>query len=1026
MKRKKIVKRIFIGLGIFLVLIIGALAAIPVFFKDDIIVAVKDGVNKNLNAVVDFKEVDISLLRSFPNVSVKILDYSVLGVAPFDSIRLIGGESFGITVDFWSAWNFGKVPLEIKSVRLDKPEINIIVLSDGTANYDIAKPTSDTTAAAEFAIKLEEYGIYNGNITYDDRQGGTFVKATNLTHTGSGDFTQDIYQLDTKTTIEELTMGSGGIDYLTKAKLTWDAGLHVDMPNSKYTLRENQLNINDLQLNLDGWVALPNETDVDIDLKFNTPQSEFKSVLSLVPNAYTEGFEGVKANGSFKLEGFVKGLYSTMPEKYPSFNINFQIADGDVKYPNLPLGISGINTNVAVNSPGSDLDQMLVDVSMFKLKIGSNPLEGYFKLRTPISDPDVDTKVKGVLNLEELNKAFPMGVQTLNGIVNADFVLKTRMSTIDAADYANVNMSGNASIQNMNYVAEGMPPVKINTLRMDFTPQKVNLPSFDMQLGKSDLTGSGSIDNILAYFSPEKTMRGNFVLRSNYFNADEWMTEETASAGNPAAAKTEPAQVTAMTGGETFNRFDFTLGASVGKLDYDVYKIRDLVAKGNFKPNLLTLSQLSMKIGDSDVAASGFLSNVWNYVFYNEVLGGKIALQSNYLNLNQFMTDTPATATASNAPATEPILVPANINMTLDAKINKVKYTNMDLKNLTGSLAVANEAVTLQNMKADGLGGTIEINGGYNTKNHAKPKFDFGMNLQKLNFTESFEAFNTFQAIAPVGKFLEGLFSAKLTLSSELTNNLMPDLNTITAEGLLHTLDAALRGFKPLEKVGEKLNIDALKNLQFKNTKNWFTVKDGAVLVEDFQHTYQDISMKIGGSHKLTGGMDYHIVAKIPRDKIGKNPLGAAANSGLDFLSKEASKLGVNLDAGEFINVQINIGGSISDPKLTFKVLGSEGKSSLKEAATAKIEEEAQKKLDEAKAEAQKRLDAEKEKAEAAAKKAADEAKAEAQKRLDEAAKKAEQKAAEELKKKAGEEAKKKLEDLNPLKKKKKDGSGGG
>ncbi|MEK7255371.1 MAG: AsmA family protein, partial [Bacteroidota bacterium] len=648
MKRKKIIKRILIGLGIFLVLVIGALAAAPFLFKDEIIVAVKNAANDNLNAKVDFKEVDISLLRSFPNVSVKITDYSVIGNAPFEGIKLIGGEAFGITVDFWSAWNFGTVPLEIKSVRLDKPEINVVVLSDGKANYDIAKPTADTsTTATAFNIQLEEYGIHEANITYDDRLGGNFVKIVNLTHTGTGDFTQDIYDLTTKTSIAELTAESGGIAYLTKARLNWDAGINVDMPNSKYTLRENDLKINDLQVKLDGWLAMPNETDTEMDLTFSAPQSDFKSVLSLIPNAYMEGFENVKASGTFKLAGFVKGKYSTMPETYPAFKIEFSIAGGDVKYPDLPLGISGINTNVIVNSPGADLDQMLVDVSSFKLKIGSNPLEGYFKLRTPISDPDVDTKIKGVLNLEELSKAFPMDATTLNGIVNADIAAKTRMSTIDRGDYANVNMSGSASIQNMNYAAEGMPPVKINSLRMDFTPQRVNLPAFDMKLGKSDLTGSGSIDNILAYFSPEATMKGDFTLRSNYFNADEWMTEEPATTSATSAAN-EPAG-TGVTAGETFNRFDFSMDAQVKKLDYDVYKITDLVAVGNFKPSLLTLDQFSMKIGDSDIAASGNLTNVWNYVFYNETLGGKIAIRSNYLNLNQFMTDeSAATATATS------------------------------------------------------------------------------------------------------------------------------------------------------------------------------------------------------------------------------------------------------------------------------------------------------------------------------------------------------------------------------------------
>ncbi|MBI5914176.1 MAG: hypothetical protein HY842_02270, partial [Bacteroidetes bacterium] len=839
-----------------------------------------------------------------------------------------------------------------------------------------------------------------------------------LDHSGEGDFTQDVFDLTIKTAIAEMTAESGGIGYLKKAKVKLDAGFNIDLPNSKYTLKENDLTINDLQLKADGWVALPNENDVDMDLTFSAPQSDFKALLSMIPNAYTAGFESVKAGGTFKLEGTVKGKYSASPEAYPAFNIHLDIAYGDVNYPDLPLGISNINTNMVVNSPGSDLDQMLVDVSKFSLKIGSNPLEGYFKLRTPMSDPDVDTKIKGVLNLDELGKAFPMeGITTLNGLINMDVAMKTKMSTIDRGDYANVDMSGSASMKNLNYVAEGLPPVKIGSMQMDFTPQNVKVPGFDMQLGKSGLSGSGTIDNLLAYFSPEKTMKGNFTVRSKYFNADEWMTEDEATA--------QPATATATaTDEEVFNRFDFTLDAAVGKVDYDVYKIENFVARGNFTPNKLTVSQLSGKIGESDFSTSGVLTNIWNYLFENEKLGGNINLRSNYMNLNQFMTaeGTPAPTTAPAA-ASEPMLVPANMDLRVEAQMGTVIYDNMELKNVKGGLVVANEEVKFTNLTANSLGGSLKIDGGYNTQNHEKPKFDLGMKLQQIDFQQAFKTFNTFKIIAPIGEYLQGQFNTELTMSSDLTKDLMPDVATLAAAGLLHTLNGSIKGAAPLEEIGNKLNVDAFKNFSLKDSKNWFTVKDGAVQLEEFNQKYQDIDMKIGGSHKLTGDMDYHIVAKIPRAKIGKNPLGAAANSGLDFLSKEASKVGLNVDAGEFVNVQINLGGTLTKPKVSFKVLGSEGTAaSVKDAVVSKVQEEAQKKLDEAKAEAESRVEAEKKKLEEEVKQKAEKLEAEAKKKAEAEARKAADKAGKEVKDKVGDEAKKKLDEVNPFKKKKKDG----
>lgn len=1021
----KTVKKISIIVGVLLILIIGLLAAAPYFFKDEIVEGVKKAVNENLTATVDFGDVDISLLRDFPNVSVKLLDYSVIGQNEFEGVKLIAGKSFGLSVDFWSAWDFGEVPLEIHSVNLEAPQMNVIVLGNGNTNYDITKPTEDAdTESDPFQIQLKSYSISDGNIIYDDRLWGTYVQLTGLNHSGKGDFTQDIFDLDTKTNIEELTYSSGGISYLKKAKLDYEAGFNIDMVNSKYTLRKNELSINDLQLNLDGWMALTEAGDIDMDMTFNSPQSDFKSLLSMIPNAYIAGYENVKAGGKFQLAGFVKGIYSAAPESYPSFKINFNIADGDLKYPDLPMGITGINTNLEVNSPTSKLDNMLVNISEFALKVGNNPIEGYLKLKTPMSDPDVDTKIKGILDLGDFVRAYPMeGVSTMNGLKNMDIAAKTKMSTIDRGDYANVNMDGQASIENLNYVADGMPAIRIDAMRMFFTPKNIQVSNFDMRLGKSDLKGNGKIDNILAYFSPDATMSGDFKLQSNYFNADEWMVEEESGvSGQVSGGATQTGEE------EIFNRFDFTVDGEVGKMDYDIYQLTDLKVNGNFTPNALTANNLSGKIGDSDFAASGVLSNVWNYIFKNETLGGNLKMTSRFMNLNQFMTEEEAVTEA-----TEPFLVPPGMDINMSAKMDKVIYDNMELSNVNGGLKIANEAVVFEDVTANTLGGQMAIKGGYDTKDHEKPKFDLGLQLANMDFQKAFMTFNTFEAIAPIGKYIQGNFNTSFNMSSFLGKDLMPDLATLTSDGFMQTINGKISGFAPLQNVANKLNVEAFKNFDIKNTKNWFTVKDGALALEEFDHQYQDIAMKIGGTHQINGeAMSYYINAKIPRDKIGKNPLGAAANSGLDMLAGQASKLGLNLNAGEFVNVQIGIKGTIIEPKIDVKLLGTDGEAkSTQEVVLGAAKDAANDAVDKVKSDAQDRLKAEQDKlvnkakaeadslAKAATNAAKKKAEEEAKKIADDAAKKA----AEEAKKKLDEEAKEKLEEWNPFKKKK--GGGG-
>jgi hypothetical protein len=316
------------------------------------------------------------------------------------------------------------------------------------------------------------------------------------------------------------------------------------------------------------------------------------------------------------------------------------------------------------------------------LIIGSNPLEGYFNLKTPESNPTVDTKINGTLNLGELSKAFPMeGVQELAGIIKANIMVKASMSQIDAQQYDQVNMAGDFGMSGITYRSSGTPTVKINSLATSITPQKLDIRTFDAKLGNSDLRASGSIDNLLAYFSTTKTMRGNLNFASTYFDANEWM--EPA----PTDGSVVPNDVAPAASEKVFDRWDFTVDGKIGKLKYDTYDISNLSAAGHFTPNKMDITNYALKLGGaSDLSGSGQILNAWNYLFDNQTVKGVIDLNSTYFDLNQFMEDPAATAAASTtaaAPAAESIIpVPANMDMTINANFGKVKYTTYDLNNL--------------------------------------------------------------------------------------------------------------------------------------------------------------------------------------------------------------------------------------------------------------------------------------------------------------------------------------------------------
>ncbi len=905
-------------IGILLLVILIVVIVIPYLFKDRIVETVKTDINKNLNAKVEFADVNLSLFKNFPDFNFTLDQLSITGVNEFEGYKLMEAETIELSLDLMSVINTDK-PVEINTISLQKPTINIKVLRDGKANYDIIKtnnpPVEESASSPEnLLIQLQEYKIADGKIVYDDRVEGIYLEIEDLDHGGKGEFTQDIFDLSTATDIGSLTAKSGGVTYLNKAKGNIDLNLNADIKNSKFTIKENSIVLNALKLNTEGYVQMLGDK-INMDIRYNAPKNNFKSLLSMIPSAYTADFKDVQANGDLELDGFVKGNYSENTGNLPAFLVNLKVENGKFKYPDLPLGIQGINTVTKISSPSGDVNKMIVDISNFKMELGNNPFEAKAKFWTLLSDPHVDSEIKGTINLAELAEAFPLeGVSKLNGIITSNLTANTSMSAIDAQDYENIEMAGDLKIENLDFQSDDTPQVQIASMQMIFSPKHVKLNKFEAQLGKSDIKVEGTVDNILTYFSPDKTMTGKMEFRSNHFDANEWIAEEEITQSNLPVEEPE-------TDADIFDRFDFTIDGEIKRMLYDKYDLRDSKIMGQLTPNKAIISLLQTKIGESDFKMDGKFTNVSNYVFENETLTGDINLVSDYINANEFMLEEGEVATEE----VEIFPVPKKMDLNINADIGKVLYINIPLQDIKGKIKIDKEIATIKEGNAKTLGGNVIMNGSYNTQNIEEPKFDMDYRISSLNYQDAFEKLNTFQALAPIGKFIEGEFNTNFKMSGNLGKDMFPVLNSLSADGILETVDGSLKNFKPLEELADKLNLNALKSINIKNTKNWFELNNGEVKIKDFDYKTQGIDMVIGGTHSLDNEMAYHIKAKIPKELLQQNAIGQAADKGLNYLQEQASKLGLSIDQGEFINIDALISGTITKPNIKLNLLGIDG-----------------------------------------------------------------------------------------------------
>ncbi|HMU47389.1 MAG TPA: AsmA family protein, partial [Chitinophagaceae bacterium] len=122
--------------GIVLLSLIVLAFLIPVLFKKQITNLVKKEINNSLTAKVDFADVNLSLLRHFPKLTIVLKDFSIVGTGEFEKDTLISAKSIDASANIFSVIK-GK-DIKIYGAYLKSPRIHALVNKDGKTNWDIA------------------------------------------------------------------------------------------------------------------------------------------------------------------------------------------------------------------------------------------------------------------------------------------------------------------------------------------------------------------------------------------------------------------------------------------------------------------------------------------------------------------------------------------------------------------------------------------------------------------------------------------------------------------------------------------------------------------------------------------------------------------------------------------------------------------------------------------------------------------------------------------------------------------------
>ncbi len=614
-------KKFFKILLIVVVAFFALLIIIPFAFKGKILQLAQDEINRNLNAKVEFADLRLSLIRNFPNLSVSLIDLSVVGVDEFENDTLVAFDAFRAVVDVKSViWGDA---VEVRSILLDRPNAKARVLEDGRANWDIMIPADqvepddpeepaipdepvdhippvdpdldeEPAEPSAFKVSLRRFEIRDGRVEYDDVPFDVRTTLSGLNLLMRGDLTMDHTTLDISATSDIFNFWFEGIRYVTNARLSLATLLDADMADWRFEFRESEIMLNELAMGVDGYFAMPGE-GFDMDIDFFSTRTDFRTILSLIPAIFMTDFEELQATGSLALEGFVRGVMKD--DIFPSVGLDLVVEDAGFSYPGMPGSVDNVGVVLNMLYDGVDEDRTTVDLRRFYMEMAGNPFDMHMSIRTPMSDMYVDAAINGTIDFTSLADIIPLEGTEIRGLLESDLSLSGNMSDIEQERYEDFNAAGSIRLTAFRYSDEAFPlEVHIPGAALEFSPRFVELRNLQMELGRSDITMSGRMENFIPYVFNDGTVRGSMMLASGMLDLNELLafeTEEPETDTVPLATVEVPGNI------------DFVLASTIDSIIFDNMEISNLRGRIVVRDSRVLMEGVNMEMLDGTLALSG-------------------------------------------------------------------------------------------------------------------------------------------------------------------------------------------------------------------------------------------------------------------------------------------------------------------------------------------------------------------------------------------------------------------------------------
>jgi uncharacterized protein involved in outer membrane biogenesis len=733
-----------------------ALVILPRAFEGKIIKKVKQMANESLNAKLDFKKVEISLFRSFPQLDVRLNDLTISGINEFDGKSLLNVETLSTSFSLSSLWKSDG--MTVSEILLQNPSVNLLVTPAGKANWDITQPAAGTTTGSKSPMKIEltKIRLINASLIYRDESSKMNAGFKEGNFELSGFLKGSDSKLNFTGKADSIAFEYDGKKLARGMSLSGEGTLQANFDQKNFRFLDNKFLINRLPLALQGTFVMGEKAD-QVDLTFQSTGASLDELISFLSQEQQQKLKSTDKSGTLSFSGMVKGTYSD--QTYPAIKADLKLTNGRIKYPSKSLEIANIGVEASLNKPEGIMDSMKITVGKLAASIAGHPVLANLSVITPVSNPILSGQLVGEIDFSSLKQTIPIDSMEIGGLARANIKFSGPSSAIEKGEYDRFQTSGDITLQDFYY-------------RSPLFPERLGIQS----------------------------------------------------------------------------------------------------ARYAFNSKEVTINSMKGKLGLSDFTVDGTISNYWGYLLKNGTILGNIKFKSDLLDVTQLMNG--GTQSNDSTIHSDPYVLPARIDFTVQADVNRMFYNRMEIKGTTGKLVVKDQKLNLDQLSMNLLKGKMVLSGIYSCQEKSPADFNFKMEMKDFDLPAAYQSVGLVRHILPIAGNSKGTFFSGMSLSGKLGKDYAPDFAALNGSGQISLKNTELVGNNLFTEIGKYFRKDLFTNVKVNDFTSNLTITNGALTIAPFATKIANQEVTISGSQSLSLELNYQLNFKVNKSDLSQDVSG--------------------------------------------------------------------------------------------------------------------------------------------------------